>query len=610
MRARIHLGATVVSMLAIASAIAPEVACVSVPTNGQQPVLATHVQDWRDEVVYQLLVDRFADGDINNDYAVQPGALARYQGGDWKGIEDHLDYLQTLGVTTLWISPVVKNVETDADVDAYHGYWAQDLTQPNPHFGDLAALRSMVASAHDRGLKVVLDIVTNHMGQVFFYDMNENGHPDVYISGTGTPPPGETGNPTSPVTRISEFDPDWDSRGVQAFTSLGLSGRAPILFIHDPTINREPPQPGILGRIDGYHGFGRVLDYSVDAQRLLGDFPGGLKDVNTENPEVRATMVDAYSRWVEQCDLDGFRIDTVKHVEHEFWQAFTQGVRTRLAAEGKNDFIMFGEAFDGNDQLLGSYTVKGELDSVFYFSQHFQVFHDIFQMAHDPTQQKGTDQIATLWAQREVNYGSDPQDNGIGIPPKKALVNFLDNHDVSRFLFDANGDLAALRNALTLLFMEEGIPNLYYGTEQDLSGGNDPANREVLWLENFDTSGDTFNHIAKLARIRKAYGAIRRGDTKVVFSTPHVAAEPDAGMFAFERAGGDAGGGYALVVVNTNAQKTGRITTATSATGSLVDVLNPGGAQVQVAGGGNVDVSVPAQSAVVLVPSDQLQPGT
>src|ERR1019366_3073043 len=97
-------------------------ACVSVPTEGQQAVLATHVQDWRDEVVYQLLVDRFADGDVNNDFSVQPGALARYQGGDWKGIEDHLDYLQELGITTMWISPIVKNIDTDADVDGYHGY--------------------------------------------------------------------------------------------------------------------------------------------------------------------------------------------------------------------------------------------------------------------------------------------------------------------------------------------------------------------------------------------------------------------------------------------------------------------------------------------------------
>ena len=100
--------------------------------------------DWRDEVIYQLLVDRFADGDLNNDDSVVPGALGRYQGGDWQGVIDHLDYLKTLGVTTLWISPVVRNVETDANFDGYHGYWQQDFTHVNPHFGDLAKLRELV----------------------------------------------------------------------------------------------------------------------------------------------------------------------------------------------------------------------------------------------------------------------------------------------------------------------------------------------------------------------------------------------------------------------------------------------------------------------------------
>ena len=577
--------------------------CVSVPAEGKPPVLGTHVRDWRDEVIYQVLVDRFANGDVNNDYNAQPGALARYQGGDWRGIEDHLDYFTALGVTTLWISPVVKNVETDADVDSYHGYWAQDLTQVNNHFGDLAALRSMVARAHDRGMKVVLDIVTNHMGQVFFYDMNLNGHPDIYIGGTGT---------TSPITRVSEFDPDWDTRGVQAFTSLGNAGRAPVVFIHDAAINRVPPQPGILGTAVAYHGFGRILNYDDPPQRLLGDFPGGLKDVATELPAVRDAMVDAYARWVESVDFDGFRIDTVKHVEHEFWQAFTQGVRQRLAAQGKNDFLMFGEAFDGNDTLLGSYTVKGELDSVFYFSQHFQVFRDIFQMAHDPLQQKGTDQIAILWATRSTAYGAEPQEQGIGIAPRKALVNFLDNHDVSRFLFEAKGDKDALRNALTFEMTEEGIPCLYYGTEQELAGGNDPANREVLWKTGLPTTGDTFAHFAKLARLRKAYAALRLGDTTVRWSTAHVATEEDAGIVAFERAGGDAADRYALVVMNTNAFKPsstseGARLMATARTGAtLVDVLDPAQPVYTTDAAGYLRVTVPAQRAMILVPKDQV----
>src|SRR4051794_22132485 len=137
-----------------------------------EPKLATHVNDWREEVIYQLLVDRFADADQGNNYNVHPSAPGRWHGGDWAGVESKLDYLETLGVTTLWISPVVKNVDTDAGFDGYHGYWAQDLTATNPHFGDLPALRRMVSAAHARGMKVILDIVTNHLGQLFYYDIN------------------------------------------------------------------------------------------------------------------------------------------------------------------------------------------------------------------------------------------------------------------------------------------------------------------------------------------------------------------------------------------------------------------------------------------------------
>ena len=577
-------------------------ACADLPSQGGPAVLATHVQDWRDEVIYQVIVDRFADGDVNNDFTVSPGDLGRYQGGDWKGLEDHLQYLQDLGVTTLWISPIVKNVDTDADVDAYHGYWQENLRQLNVHFGDASSLRSLVNDAHTRGMKIVLDVVCNHMGQLFFYDMNLNGRPDIYIGGTGT---------SSPVTRVSEYDPDWDPNGVEAFSSAGISGRAPIIFIDDPSINRTPP-PDILGTPGAYHGFGRILSYSDPVQVVLGDFPGGLKDVATELPEVRAYMVDAFESWAEQFDLDGFRIDTVKHVEHGFWQAFTAGVRSQLAAKGKNNFFMFGEAFDGNDQLVGSYTVPGELDSMFYFPQHYQVFHDVFSQAHAAGQQAGTQQIANLWAARKTDFGTAPQANGINIPPTKALVNFLDNHDVPRFLYDAQGDTAALHNALTLLLTEDGIPCLYYGTEQEFSGGNDPANREVLWLTSFDETNPTWQHIAKLTQIRKKYAAFREGDLNVVYSTTNVAQETDAGIFAYERGGGDAPNTYALVILNTNDGKSSttgdvnamKVTTAPNTV--LVDVLDPNQTHYPVAADGTMRIQVPAQSALILIPQTQL----
>jgi glycosidase len=605
--------------LAIGAYFLGTAACVTIPDTGKQPALGTHVDDWRDEVVYQLMVDRFADGDINNNESVQTGSLARYQGGDWQGIIDHLDYLEALGVTTLWISPVIKNVDTDADVDAYHGYWAQDITKTNPHFGDLAMLRTMVSAVHARGMKVVLDIVLNHMGQLFFYDMNLNGKPDIYIAGTGCDPNSPAtpfaknpdGSCKSGVTRITEFDPDWDPDGVQAYTSLGPAGRAPLLFVHDPTISREPP-PGILGTFAAYHGFGRILDYNDPAQRMNGDFPGGLKDINTENPDVRAELIDKYARWVELADLDGFRIDTLKHVPHDFWVEFTGKVRSRLAAQGKNKFIQFGEDFDFDDGLLGSYTQKGELDSVFYFTQK-GAMGAVFEQAHDPMAQQGTDAIANTWKQ-QGEYGQMPQDQGIGVAPAKALVNFLDNHDFPRFLFHAEKDTDALRNALTVIFTEQGIPCLYYGTEQDFSGGDDPSNREVLWNTGFPTTGDTFRHIAKLARLRKAYEALRRGDTTVRWSSGHHGMEEDAGILAFERTGGEAADKYALVVVNSNARKASSTSNGTTlmqvarAGATLVDVLDPMRTQYSVDGSGNLKVTVPAQSAMLLVPADQVLP--
>jgi alpha-amylase len=613
-------------------AVAPEPACVSIPASSQQPILATHVQDWRDEVIYQVITDRFADGDVNNDYSIEPGALNRYQGGDWLGIQQHLDYIQALGATTLWISPVVVNVDTNAGTDGYHGYWAVDLTQPNKFMGDLASLRSMVAAAHDLGMKVVLDIVCNHMGQVFFYDMNLSGQPEDYIEGSGT---GE------PVTQINEYDPDWNPAGVQASSANGPDGRAPIVFLHNPAIDVEPPKPGILGTAAAYHGFGHIIDFSDPAQALLGDFTGGLKDLATEIPEVQATLVDAYAKWVESVDLDGFRVDTIVNVENGFWQVFDPAIRSRLSGENKNNFIIFGEAFNGDDVTDGSYTQPGMFDSVFYFSQHYTVFQRVFEWAHlGPTQQSGTNQIQQLWDAKSVNYGTTPQKGGVvglnaqgqivGMPPTKLSINFIDNHDVDRFLFDSAGDIPALKNSLALLYTEEGIPDLYYGTEQNFNGGNDPANREVLWNTNFDTTGDTFTYIAKLAQIRRTYAALRRGDTNVIWSTADVGTEQDAGIFAFERTGGDAAASYALIVLNTNEAQPSSTSNGTSVMQTtlppntvLVDVLNAGLPTYQVDANSQLNITVPAMAAPsaspvqggptgyparILVPQSQVSP--
>ena len=589
--------------------------------NAGEIELATHVTDWRDEVIYQLMVDRFADGDPGNNFRVDLSAEGKYHGGDWRGAWEKLDYLEELGVTTLWISPVIKNVDTDAGFDAYHGYWAQDLYSPNPHFGDLESLRRLVAGAHERDMKVILDIVTNHMGQVFFYDINRNGEPDDRVGGHGV---------TSPIAHINEYDPDFDIRGIQSFTSLGEAGPAPIIFNYHPASNHVPPT-GIFGFAEVYNRKGRTLNYDVKEQLLMGDFPGGLKDLDTRRCDVKEAMVDAYARWVELTDLDGFRIDTVKHVENEFWRYFTQKLRARLAAKGKTNFLMFGEVFDGNDALVGSFTkrdvpaepilkrenecvtdgvpIKGDmLDSVFYFPQHFQAIRDVFQSA------QGTAKIETLWSAKKTNYGTEPMEGGIGVPPHAALVNFLDNHDVPRFLYSGAG-VPALHNALLFLLTAPGMPCIYYGTEQQFAGGNDPANREDLWTSGYDTSNETFQWIKRVSKIRRSYPALTRGDTAVVWASDRTGGEDDAGIFAFERTGGDAGDAYALVVFNAHQNKSsstqfmGNLMTVNAPQGVLVDVLSPEGTTYPVGADKKIAVSVPKQGGVILVPQAQVVPG-
>jgi alpha-amylase len=621
----------IAAVLSASAALSGALGCMQIPEEDQGDIaLATHVQDWRDEVIYQVLIDRFADGDGGNNHRVDLNYQGKWHGGDWKGLEDNLQYIQDLGVTTIWISPVVKNVDTDAGYDGYHGYWAQDMTEVNPHFGDLTALRSLVRSAHERGMKIILDIVTNHLGQLFYYELYRNGQPDPQVEGVG-PYKGKY---------LSEYDPDFNPRGVQSFTSLGESGPAPLVWQYDPPTNHVPPQPLLYQSFNVYNRKGKTLNFDDLDQLVHGDFPGGLKDLNTTRCDVKQSMVDIFVRWVELTDLDGFRIDTVKHVEHEFWRYFAQNVRLRLAEKGKTNFFMFGEAFDGRDDLIGSFTKQvvpahphdeilgGDLaredaecpgaapltadmlDGVFYFSQHYSVYRDVFRYG------QSTNRIQQLWDQRQTNYGTVPNANATGLPPTKTLVNFIDNHDVARFLFSSPGTEfshasadppAQLRNALLMLLTQDGIPCIYYGTEQELKGGNDPANREDMWNTGYGTSGTTFQWVQRLTQLRKERAALRRGDLKVLWATEHTGEEEDAGIFAFERAGGDAGDDYALVVVNTHPTKTsstkadGAVMTTSLAGGVLVDALSTQGNQYQVAADGTLDISLAPSSGAVLI---------
>ena len=288
---------------------------------------------------------------------------------------------------------------------------------------------------------------------------------------------------------------------MRGYTSLGFSGPAPVRWIYNPAIDRAPTAPGagagqradapvrLPAPATGITEKGASPTTASREQVLTGDFPGGLKDLATERADVRAALTAVFARWIQAADFDGFRIDTLKHVEHEFWQYFCAAhspVRGRQDHAARSDrperpdttvpplsvpkkkFFMFGESFDGDDDLNGSYTQNQEVDSTFYFPQKFTVFDGVFKNG-GPTSDID-DQFA---AQAGELRRRRPTTTASACRRSDALVNFIDNHDVTRFLFD-KPSLPALHNALAFLFTEDGIPCIYYGTEQEFSGGNDP----------------------------------------------------------------------------------------------------------------------------------------
>ena len=712
-------------------------------------VLDTHVSDWRDEVIYQVIIDRFNDGDVNNNYNVDTRSMSRYHGGDWQGLIDKLDYLQDLGITTVWISPVVKNIEEDAGFSSYHGYWTVDFLKHNVHFGDLATLRRLSDELHARGMKMIIDIVTNHVGQVFFYDVNMNGQANEWLSGRGDIDKGAQRPEGGELSRVTEFDPDFDAHGIDAYTSMGLSGQAPIVFFDMPNINRTAPGPQNIdlnrnGIIDNdiermgfsnpqwYHQRGRTFDYDTQLaydynsrsfvftpvysasayaegkgnckafvesnpilnrcrgtlgicgaeevngscevctapwtpctteneccslgklekpythrltnydgsagdyldgtarqyfqndQTLLGDFPGGLKDVATERADVREAMIQVFSYWIDVTNCDGFRIDTLKHVEYSFWETFAPGIREHAAKRGKKNFLMFGEAFDGNDDLLAAYTTNEDsVDSVFLFSQKYAI-DQAFKCAPGNSSpkcggaQNGTNTLYG-WEQgvsRHEKFSNTPRRNGVidennqGVAPRDLLVNFLDNHDVGRYLYDRDDEkgVDSLKNALSFLLLQRGIPCIYYGTEQGFTGGNDPGNREDMWstdssifkkltslgysdIQPFDQSNPIYKHIKTVLKLRKDNKVLSRGAVSDVRYAG--AGDTPQSIYAFKRT---YEGTNAYIVVNTH--ETQSVSFTDGNVSGKTDALAASGTPCVVSGS---TVTVPPMTTCVLL---------
>ena len=537
-------------------------ACAT-PVTGP-PQITTEVDDWRDEVIYQVLTDRFADGDTSNDevdsVGVMPGDLSRYQGGDFEGLRQHLGYIQHLGATALWISPVTAPIEREANADGYHGYWPADLTRTNPRFGDLEALRALVRSAHGRDMKVILDIVPNHMGRVFDYDLDGNG-----------------------AASADEAEPPFSLDGPY---DAPLLWRVPLPMLFSAEGVREL-QP------DDFHRRGRA-DLSDPMQKILGDFPDGLRDLATDRPEVREDLVTTCARWVEDTNVDGFRIDAVPHIEDAFWPAFSSALRERLHALGKDHFLILGEVFDADPNGIAPFTQGGGLDSFFDFPMKHALVDGVLLDGDAP------ESARHALSEAQSLFPSEGAAQGIGVDPWHARVVLADNHDTWRIAGEL-GDPRVASVAMTLLFTLDGIPSVYYGTEQGFHGQGGHGSREVMWTSGFDEGTPLFATIAHLAELRRDSVALRRGSLTLRYlaDTGGLAGAPDSGLMAYERVDGAE---HALVAVNTHAlQSSGAVIPTGFPTGATVLDALGGERRFVVGAGGDLRLTLSPRTAAVLM---------
>ena len=521
--------------------------------------------DWRDENIYFIFTDRFFDGDPSNNN-VESGHGSPYapsdsrgiNGGDLKGIQQKLDYIKSLGATAIWITPIPLNVGGNS---AYHGYGAQDFNMLAPHWGTMADLSNMVTAAHARGIKVVLDIVCNHSGDLISGDSSA-GYPTYKA-----PPNGY----------------------VMHYNNVANQ--------HAPPFNITNAVPAAFTSI--FHTNGVIGNFS-DPEQIIGEL-SNLDDFNTETTYVRTNMVNIYTNWVGRADFDGFRVDTVKHVDMGFWQYWCPQLHQFGTSIGKSNFFMFGEVFDGSESKVGSYTgtmgggpfkFDSELDYPLYFT-----VNSVFATASGNTKQ-----IEDHYNNIAGNYDSNAW---------YRLVTFLDNHDNARFLSNSGATTNRLAVALEFLYTSRGIPCLYYGTEQAFNGTTDPNNREDMFDGQFEQGpslGDNFNEthplfrlVAQLNNFRRLYPSLRRGGHRNLLNN-----SGGPGLFAYSRTNGTE---EVFVVFNTGSTQTTPALATTYPAGTvLVNLLNTN-ETITVNSTPNIPaISVPSTSAKIFISQSLMQP--
>ncbi len=410
---------------------------------------------WRDQVLYFLLPDRFSDGKesskpqfdrtnpdqfkTNNRGEWLVGGK-KFQGGKIKGIKSKLDYLQSLGVTTLWIAPMWKQ---RADLETYHGYGIQNFLEIDPRFGTRQELRDLVDAAHDRGMYVLLDIIYNHTGNNWFY--NVNGKAETTAPYRFSPPHPFGGWRSSTGNSIPNISNLEDGVWPEEFQNLEWYTRAGQISDNrwDPYDWEDPLHP--------------------DNEFRRGDF-FDLKDLNLNRSDVLSAVIKVYQYWIALTDCDGFRIDTVKHVPWEASRDFCGAIHEYAESIGKENFLLLGEVTGGADLAR---------DYLEIFGRNIDAALDIGEPPKKLAETvKG---FRTPQEFFEQFYGHDAL--GSHRETGRYHVSILDDHDMvgrekKRFSADNNIDdrYEQVAHAVGVQLTTLGIPCIYYGTEQAFDG--------------------------------------------------------------------------------------------------------------------------------------------
>ncbi|MBS0387177.1 MAG: alpha-amylase, partial [Proteobacteria bacterium] len=489
----------------------------------------------QDEIIYFLLPDRFANGKSSNDRGgldgdrlhtgFDPTHKGFYHGGDLRGLIAHLDYIQSLGATAIWLGPIFKNKPVQGapghESAAYHGYWITDFTAVDPHFGTAAEMQALVDAVHARGMKLYLDIVINHTADVIRYrECPDNNCPYRSLADY---PYTRHGGPNGEPINAGFAGHAAENQNAANFALLTRPDYAYTPFI--PAGEEHLKVPDWLNDPIYYHNRGNST--FAGESSTLGDF-GGLDDVMTENPRVVQGFIDIYSDWIDRYGIDGYRIDTARHVNPEFWQAFVPAIRKHAADNGIPNFHMFGEVAtqDVDVALLAGHTRVDRLPAVLDFGFHNAVRDTVAGNA-------GTDELARMFAGDALYEG--------GADAALQLPTFVSNHDDGRFAMFVQRlrpgiglaeTLQRTRLAQAMLLTLRGVPVIYYGDEQGFIGhGDDQAARQDLFAsqvasyndqpllgtaattatDNYNTAHPLYRLIAQLTKLRLANPALRHG---------------------------------------------------------------------------------------------------